>query len=388
MADALGLFLNEMAVFAPTQPAIKHLRTVIGRRWPDLDPHQELFRVELCGVPMSAVRHHTLVPHDDVPFRLTPIVNDYLLLIARANQLSPETCSAADAHWLMGQKPMLLEAMRTDLEARLRQVPLPEDAALHAIAAHVAAHKRKHRLLDRADLVHGEHRVSPQVRLLLLDEVEAADEALLTPLFPNASIVITSRLPGEADLRVHLPRTLRTPERIDIADRDPDPSLVPPLPDFKSLFILAPSWRTGKWFTWLRDRGLPPPYWGHWRAIRAAWRLDQDLACSARHIRPLLQAAGLEPGEDPVIEPGDIAGWTSWHELASRFDARLCDHADAVLARYGTLLDLPTVHLGQPPSARLREADIVIWDDAGWPEIRALAESRATSLLIRLRRRP
>jgi hypothetical protein len=53
--------------------------------------------------------------------------------------------------------------------------------------------------------VHGDYRISPHVRLVLLDEVDAADTAFIARYFSNASQVATGLIPGPAQIEIALP---------------------------------------------------------------------------------------------------------------------------------------------------------------------------------------
>jgi hypothetical protein len=52
--------------------------------------------------------------------------------------------------------------------------------------------------------VHADYRTSPHVRLVLMDEVDAAEAALLSRFFPNASQVATGLFPRAADIEIAL----------------------------------------------------------------------------------------------------------------------------------------------------------------------------------------
>ena len=66
---------------------------------------------------------------------------------------------------------------------------------LATLSAFAAAFKRREGLIDRADMVHGDYRTSPHVKLVLMDDVDAADRALIARHFPNASQAATGLFP-------------------------------------------------------------------------------------------------------------------------------------------------------------------------------------------------
>jgi hypothetical protein len=388
LAFDLDITLNEIAVFAPDHLAIRHLRRLIGARWPDLDPQTELFAPHLTGLPVDALRGHTALIGDDVPINSADLMRGFVDFLARINDIETPP-SAADAAFLDSLKPRLAAAIGADLEARLDpSMPWPRDAYLDAVRDYVADYKERRRLLDLADLVHGDHYVSDNVRLLLLDEIDEPDCALIARCFPNAGIVATGARPRSSDVAIQLPRCLRSPARFDIVDDNPVPQLLPPLADFNSLFILAPRWRLRLWLPWLAQQGIPPPAnWSRWRAMVAAWRLDQDQSAFARALNPLLKRAGLAPSDDWLVDPGDVEGWSTWQEIGAA-DPLTRDHALSVLNRYGQLTALPIVRIAR----RLRhvEADVVIADaSSGWldDDGEALATSRATRQLIVMKKR-
>jgi hypothetical protein len=71
--------------------------------------------------------------------------------------------------------------------------------------------------------------------------------------------------------------------------------------------------------------------------------------------------------DDDRVRPITRGGydWTrrfTWREVASRGDPRELKRAEAALARYGRLIDLPDHRIVAAKQARGREADIVIVD--------------------------
>lgn len=380
IADRVGVTLNQIAAFAPTRAAVRRLRAIIGQRWPDLDPQTDLFSPELSGVPMDALRGHTALPGSLRPLRLDHVARGYLDIIRQANDFG----NGVDPKFLAMVKPRVKTALRYDLDTRLRGEPLPRSAPLHAVANYLADYKAEHSLHDKADLAHGGLYVSPQIKLLLLDEIGDDDQQMLMRLFPNASVVATSLTARTADVVIELPRCLRRPERWNITVNKPSPFLIPAPQDFASLFILTPPWRRRVWTAWLRDNGLPPPPSPAWSALVAAWSLDQGGCVPAYRVNPLLKRAGL-PMESDWLYREDIDGWRGWHDMAAGFDPLLATHADAVLARFGRLKFLPMVRLSMPRFVRYLEAEVVILDcESGMPkdDSAALAVSRATKRLI------
>ena len=351
---------------------------MIGQRWPGLNSQYDIF-TEMSGVPDMAYRYFSLEPGGQYPPSINKIADEYLLVIARANDLPDD---AAHSKWLMDRKPEVKAAIRADLMARIKQTPLPRNAYLHMVAEHVADYKRRHELLDRADFIHGRYRTNPHIKLLMLDEIHADDLPLLIRYFPNASVIMTSREPHDADIGVYLPVNLRQPQRDEFRHGNPEPSQVPAPPHFQSMFIMTATWRVGKWMAWLKQHGFPPPRWPHWQTAVAAWKLDQGRACASRLINPLLLAGGLEPELDsPFVHQGDTEGWTNWRDMLDQFDPAVREHADAVIERYGRLFPLPIVMMGVPERMRQCEAEVVIIDNIQ-EKARRLAESRATGRLI------
>ena len=381
----LGIDLNEIAVFAPTEPMIRRLRALVGSRWPDADPQADIFAHELSGVPEDAMRRHTALACDDRPVRLSDLKRGYLDILARINDITAPV-SDLDRKFLKSLEPRLSAALQADREARLDNLQWPRGSYLAAVRDYVVTYKALHRLRDKPDLVHADYYTSRQVRLLVLDEVDEAESAILTCYFPNASIITASLTGRPADIALHLPICLRHPDRLDIEDAVIAPRLVPPPPDdFASLFLIVPPWRHGPWLAWLSSLGIPPPAdFRRWRAVVAAWRCDHGGVTVAPTINPLLTANGLARCDDWLVSADDVEGWTDWRDLAGRFDVRMRDHADAVLARYGQLDELPTVRMARPAMLRGIEADVVITDAAAWvgDDAREIALSRATRQLI------
>jgi hypothetical protein len=108
----------------------------------------------------------------------------------------------------MGLKPQAIAALNVDHWSRLYRQPLPRNVYLATLSAFAAEFKRREGLIDRADLVHGDYRTSPHVRLVLMDEIDAAEVALITRYFPNASQVATGQFPKPAQIEVMLPMGL------------------------------------------------------------------------------------------------------------------------------------------------------------------------------------
>lgn len=385
IAFECGISLDEIAVFAPTQFAIRRLRMLAAAPWPDVEP-ADLFAPVLSGTPDDALRMHTALACDDTEYRLGHVAHCYLDHLARLNGLAQ--ANPSDMAFRNSLKPRVLSGLRADIEARTEQVPLPRNSYLHAIANFVGEYKRSRRLADRADLLHAGYYQSHQVRILLLDEIAESERSLIVRYFPQASVVDTSLTPHPADVVIALPRCLRQPRRLDIVDDDPVPTMVPPLPAFDSLFIVAPPWRHRRWLYWLHENAIPPPPSARWRAIAAAWRFDQEQSVPARALNPLLARAGLEPVTSGrwLVEPGEVDGWSSWLDVGAH-DPVTFDHALGVLARYGRLDHLPTVRLGMAP--RHVEADVVIADGScGWrdDDDEQVAVTRATKQLVTLQR--
>lgn len=307
---------HHIAVFASTGRAIERLRDMVGEPFP-----------ELCGTPADALLYHSTLPGDEGRINLNKVAKQYLVdVVARINNLQPTPMNAA---WLYSLRPRVWSALQADLESRLEQVPLPHNAYLYAIAEYCADYKAEHRLLDRADLVHGDYHQSPHIQLLIFDELSDADRSYVMRSFPNASIIATSHEAIDADIDFPLHDCLRKPNRLDIVDDDPEPQLAPPPhEDFRSLFIIAPRWRWGKWLDWCLHHSIPPPI--------------------------------------------EIRNWY-----------RQRDHCEAVLNRYGRLRYLPIVRMGRAEAFRHCEADHAIIDS----EISELAASRAVHSLVTFQKR-
>lgn len=247
----LGWNLNDVAAFAPTHRAVRHLRRLAARPWPDLDEDQ-LLADHLSGTPYTALRTHTQLPGDGCDARI--LMRAYLDHLANLNALDPG--NPPDVEFLASLTPRLRAGIDAEREARCAGTPLPRNVYLQAIADFVAEYKSAYGLLDLADLMHADYYTSPNVRLLLLDEVNVPDRRLIERLFPNAAVIAASLAPSPADLSIELPRCLRAPERIDIYDSEPLPQLVPPLPEFSSLFVFTARWRIGPWLRWIRAQEL------------------------------------------------------------------------------------------------------------------------------------
>jgi hypothetical protein len=204
-ADEAGIGLDEIAAFAPTRLRFCALARRIGERWPEVEaPQRELFFPALSGTPADALAAHTALAGLPLLNLNDVIARAWLEVVARVDGLDPE--SGADAVYLMGLKPQAIAALNVDHWSRLHRQPLPRNVYLATLSAFAAAFKRREGLIDRADLVHGDYRTSPQVRLVLLDEVDAADAALLARFFPNASQVATGLFPRPAEMMVALRR--------------------------------------------------------------------------------------------------------------------------------------------------------------------------------------
>jgi hypothetical protein len=89
-----------------------------------------------------------------------------------------------------------------DYQARLERRPLPSHVHLEVLSEFAAAYKRRERLLDYADLLHGDYVVSPQVRLLVLDEVDERDHTIVERFFPNASVIASGLKPRPAEIQI------------------------------------------------------------------------------------------------------------------------------------------------------------------------------------------
>jgi hypothetical protein len=386
-AVSSGLGLHEIAAYASTPLAIDRLRQLIGTRFA-CEPG-DLFCDGLSGTLMEALRHHTAIISSDRALNIESVVNDFLAMITVANDLAKTPENAA---FLQSMRPKVRDAIRLDIMRREHGGALPGLAFYHNVAETLARHKEDTGILDDADLVHGDYRTSRQVRLLLLDELDATPlrRAALLRLFPNAAIVETSRAARAADLALQLSDCLRRPERWDMIDSNPLPQHIPALPsDLSSLLIVAPPWRSGLWFGWLGSQGLPPaPHMAGWRAIVAAHRYDDEDAIDVpvKRLKPLLDRAGLTYDGDPTdwISRGDVVGWSSWRELGERYFPKAYAHAVAVLERFGRLTGLPRVRVSSADALRHDEAEVVIVDATGGLDAdqTAIALSRATKRLI------
>lgn len=250
-AESQGIDRGNMAVFAPNLYGIRRLKDVIGRAYGEAE---DLFLPEFCGLPIEAMHSHSAMIGDSILDR-DELSDEYLMLIARANGLCQH--NPTDASWLLSLKPQVVAAIGADHESRLYHRPLPRNAYLSAVSEFIAEHKREARVLDRADLLHGDYYQSPQVKLLLLDEVAAEDRGILQRFFPCASVITTSHQPVAADVTVHLKDTLRHPARSEYCNVTPD--LIPPPAPCESLLIATSKWRKWMWMKWLKDNHLPYP---------------------------------------------------------------------------------------------------------------------------------
>jgi hypothetical protein len=107
---------------------------------------------------------------------------------------------------------------------------------------------------------------------------------------------------------------------------------------------------------------LPPP---SPRAVIGSprWKPPWCRSTSALPICIVAGGRGLEPYFDEGLQLGraDIPGFTNWREVC-KGDPREVRRAEAVLERYGRLVDLPDHRILTPKQARGREADTVIVD--------------------------
>jgi hypothetical protein len=237
-----GIGQHEMAAYATSWAAIGRLRAMASI-WPS----------DLTGTPGDAMRRHTALPCAG-RLGIDDVARGYLALLARVNELGD---GPADLAFLAAIRPKVRAAIRADIRSRLTGEPLPRSAYLAEVADYLAAFKQHYHLADDADLIHADYYASPQIKLVLLDEIGAQDRALLVRYFPNASLITADRQSVAADHVIALPRCLRTPERVDITGTSP--SLVPPPVDFASLIIFTPRWRRGAWLEWCRDHAIARP---------------------------------------------------------------------------------------------------------------------------------
>jgi len=300
---------NQIAGFAPW-PAVTRLQSLTGKEW---------------QLPLDAMRKYTAVIGSNKYVHADAVASGYIEdVLARINDISDPPTETEEL-FLESLKPRVLEALRADHDARLDRQPLPRNAYLEAVREYAAAYRKRRGLLDKADLIHSNYYVCRQVRLLLMDEVEAQDAAVLPRYFPNASIVTTSRQQKDGHVSFHLPACLRQPVSIELEAQFV--SMVPPPEDFASLFVLACPWHRSAWLAWLKHHGLPAPF-----------RLSK---------------------------------WSA-------------DHAAAVLARFNRLSQLPTVRLGSPASVQGIEAEFVIVERAACfnADLLDIALTRATRQTI------
>jgi hypothetical protein len=133
-----------------------------------------------------------------VPTKPATILDASRQCSSRAWLKSTWTVSGADAHCLMSLSRRAVAALNVDNWSRLYSQPLPRNIYLATLSAFAAAFKRREGLVDLADLAHGDYRISPQVKLVLMDEVDAADRALIARHFSNASQAASGLFPQGA----------------------------------------------------------------------------------------------------------------------------------------------------------------------------------------------
>ena|GEM_PF-4306280 len=309
-ALGLGICSDDIVAVAPW-PAVVQANASTACKW---------------LLPIDAMLRYTALIGSNKRVRPDCVAKSYLAdVLAPLNDISDQP-TETEARFLESLKPRLIAAIKADHEARLESLDLPRNAYLETVRAYTATYKRRHGLLDKADLIQGDYFVSSRTRLLVMDEI-AEDEACVMPrYFPNASVIVATRNPTDAELNLGLPVCLRRPERIDL-DSGPVTTVPPPPDDFGSLFIIAPPWRRSAWLYWLLYHGLPAPFWiNKWSAAQAG----------------------------------------------------------AVLARYGRLSNLPTVKLGNAAHMRGIEAEIVIAESPAMctEDFREIALTRATRSLF------
>lgn len=187
--------LADVAAFAPTHRAARHLRTLATRPWPLLE-EDRLLADHLTGTPYTALLAHTVLPGDSLQYY--EFVHAYLEHLAHLNALdcdNPQHIKFLKSLW-----PRLRAGLRVEHAARYADAPLARNAFLHTLAAFLAAYKRDYGFLDLADLVHADYYTSPNVRLLLLDEIDSHNRQLLEPIFPNAVVIATNLAAGDLSL--------------------------------------------------------------------------------------------------------------------------------------------------------------------------------------------
>lgn len=378
-----GIPLHLIAAFSPTTMAANRLRQLVGSFWPTASP-RDLFGDGMSGTPIDAARERTTLRFERVDRSHKGAVKEFTALIKRVGEIGDGLSSQK---FLQGRETDICRAIHADIEARLTGQELPLIAWLHEIADFYRAFKQRNGLVDVADLHLAPVAPMHDCALLFLDDIGALDRALLRRIFPAASVVTTGPADQPCDLCVSLGESLRRPERIELEDQHGPPSLVP-VPG-GSVLILLPGragWRYGEWCRWCDACGLPfRDEWRspEWRGLVAAWRLDRGEEVPFIWIETLLAASGLDCADDEgLIDRDDIPRWRSWRELAIR--PALIRAADHILARFGSLRDIPVTRILQARAARGIEAETVIVDcfARGLPEVYPLALSRATRRLI------
>lgn len=365
-----GLCLPAIAVFAASRVAARCLIGRIVEAWPDLE-RRDLHNPGQTGIPIDAASAHSWVRHERVADRRDHerAAEAFCELIKVVGGIGDDLAGQA---FLSERRADIVEAIRFDVDSRLRGKPLPRIAWLHEIADFFRAYKVREELADEADLHRGAICGDDQVELLVMDEISDRDRAMLKRCFPRAGTVTSSRTPIAADQVIELTHVLRQPERLDIVDETGMPSLVPVEAVEGTLMIITSrgaKWRMPGWRRWCDEAGYHTRLGSlgerdSWQAVVGVWNIDSGGDTNACEVVPLLRAAGLEPYFDEGMQLGraDIPGFTDWREVASHGDPRELVRAEAVLARYGRLLDLPDHRIVTAKQARGREADTVIVD--------------------------
>jgi hypothetical protein len=360
-AITCGMCLPSIAVFAHSRAAARGLRQMIAEAWPELTPH-ELFDRGKIGIPLDAASAHSWFKHERVTEHRDYVraAGAFCALIKVVGGLGEDLAAQA---FLAERQEDIVEAIRFDIDSRLHGRHLPRIAWLHEIADFFKAYKAREELADIADIYRHPICGDESVELLVIDEVNEDERTILRRCFPRARTVTASRTPIAADQVIELTRPLREPERIEIVDDVGSPRLVPHNLIEGTLMIVVANparWRMPHWRHWCDDAGLHPrigsrPLTSSWRAVVGAWRIDHGAEVNAHEVVPLLRAAGLQLGR------ADIPGFTNWREVC-KGDPREVRRAEAVLERYGRLVDLPDHRILTPKQARGREADTVIVD--------------------------
>lgn len=385
-----GLGIHEIAVFAPTRMAGDRQRALIGELcFPGVPPH-DVFDSAVIGVPIDAARMHTLL-RQPIVSRPRAAAREFLDLIKRVGDLGDND---TDRAFLQSRRHDIERTIQIDTRLRLRGEDLPPFAPLHEIADFYRAYKAQHGLIDVADLYRGPLAVAGRVRLLLMDDIGNEARTMLARVFPNASTVASGNDLGGGDPALQLTQCLRRPARWEIASTTGRAAVIPSNDLPNSLLILLARlvpWRLATWGFWCSRAGLAYRIGGRpespdWRAVVAAWQLDQGEEVEAQAINRLLAAAGLTALDDEgLLTRADIPGWKSWRHAAARAPAWVLPFAENVLARYGRLTELPMIRITTPWRARGIEADTVIVDGFApplGPSDYALAVTRATRRLI------